>query len=134
MTNNKLTPFHKSIALCIENAPEGPTNGRVPLLMGIIRMSDIPAGHDELISAIRSYFDCPGGEKWAGCIRVTIEHIEAERERHAKPSPADPPSIPHDVHDLDKLEQGLLINTSGKKRNVNHLREELEPGESFNQR
>jgi hypothetical protein len=133
MVSNKSVPFHKSIALFIENEPGGPTNGRVRLLMAVIRMSDIPAGHDKLISAIYKYFDFPGGGKWAQDIRVTIEHIEAERTRHAKPSTEDFPSISHDADDLDELENQLSRTTCAEK-SVGHPGNQLEGVKSFNQR
>lgn len=75
-----MRPFHETIIQAISWCPMGPSSGEIIRLMSLIRITVIPAGHDEIIKAIEKYFDFPGSEKWAQEIRIVKESLLEQKK------------------------------------------------------
>ena len=75
---NTTRPFHETIVDAIKRC-SGPSTGEITHLLKLIEETTIPSGHNEIIEAIRHYFDFPGGEKWARVQRIAIEDLERRK-------------------------------------------------------
>ena len=93
MTSNKSMPFHESV-LAIINFGYVNSVGAIHVLVSLVLITDIPKEHDRIIAALMKLrkvlpFNDMGATVRNNIIKA-IEHIEAERRRHAKPSPSIP--------------------------------------------
>lgn len=84
----ELRPFHETIIDAI-NECSNPSTGEIIHLFRLIKITKIPAGHDDIMVAIYRYFSFPGASKWAGDIREVKESLlaqkaEAEQQRQAQ--------------------------------------------------
>lgn len=75
--------FEETIIEAISWCPDGASSGEIIRLMGLIRITVIPEGHDKIIKAIDKYFDFPGSDKWAREIRIVKESL-LEKKRIAE--------------------------------------------------
>lgn len=68
-------PFHESIVMAIKRLDPRPSTGGIFDLFELIKVTKIPKGHDEIITAIDDYFCFPGATKYSREIREVEESL-----------------------------------------------------------
>jgi len=74
-----LKPFHETLIDMIKLG-SGRSVEHVLFLFDIIKITKIPKGQAEIISAIEKYFDFPGASKYARDIREVKENLLAQQK------------------------------------------------------
>lgn len=124
MTKERVVPIHEMIVGAIHRCKRDPPlnlNGEIFRIFWMIKKTPITKGHDEIVAAIKKYFDFAGSEKWAHEIREVMVSITRQKKisDHHK-------LIHKELRDLHELISRALDEEAPEHINLGKLQHKLE--------